>query len=132
MDADGLRLRVLIVDDTPVIRAVVRRILERDGRFEVVGEACDGLEAVDMTEGLQPDLVLLDLAMPRMDGLQALPEIITNAPSVTVVVLSSFSRDQMKDAALDAGALGYVEKDRIAITLVPQIVSVCTSLLLDA
>ena len=132
MDANDLRLRVLIVDDTPVIRAVVRRILERDGRFEVLGEACDGIEAVEMAGSLQPDLVLLDLAMPRMDGLQALPGILENAPTVSVIVLSSFSPDQMADSAMNAGASGYVEKDRIAITLVPQIVAVFAALLLDS
>ena len=126
------RLRVLIVDDTPVIRAVVRRTLERDERFVVVGEAADGCEGIEMSEQLQPELVLLDLAMPRMDGLEALPLIRDVAPNARVIVLSGFSPDHMGEAAMAAGAVGYVEKNRIAVNLVPQIIEVFESLMLDS
>lgn len=111
--------RVLLVDDTAVIRMVIRRTLELDGRFEVVGEACNGAEGVELTERLQPDLVLLDLAMPVMDGLEALPHI---RPHSTVIVLSAFSGDQMGEQVCEAGALCYIEKEHLASRLVPAIV----------
>ncbi len=118
------RVRVIVVDDAPVIRAVIRRTLERDDRFEVIGEACDGCEAVEITQLLRPDLVLLDLAMPRMDGLEALPLIGAVSPCTRVIVLSAFHRDQMGGTALATGAVAYVEKSRIAVNLVPQIADV--------
>lgn len=110
----------MLVDDTPVIRLVIRRTLERDCRFDVVGEACDGAEGIQLTKELHPDLVLLDLAMPVMDGLEALPHICTQA---TVIVLSAFSGTQMGDQVIKAGALSYIEKDHLATQLIPGIFS---------
>ena len=85
-----------------------------EGRFtqtpEVVGLAADGEEAVELARSQQPDVVLLDLAMPRMDGLQALPLILEAVPGVRVVVLSGFDKHTMADRALEAGAHRYVEK----------------------
>jgi DNA-binding NarL/FixJ family response regulator len=118
-------MRVLIVDDTPIVRAVVRRTLVADGRFEVVGEAVDGRDAIDQCHTHQPDLVLLDLAMPEMDGLEALPHILVAVPTTRVIVLSAFSPDQMAMRALNAGALAYLEKNRLAKELVPGILGVC-------
>jgi DNA-binding NarL/FixJ family response regulator len=82
------RTRVLIADDVAPLRSMVRRILERDGRFEVIGEAKDGVEAVEMASRLQPRLVVLDLMMPRKDGATAIPEIRTASPSSRVVILT--------------------------------------------
>jgi DNA-binding NarL/FixJ family response regulator len=126
------RLRVLIVDDTAIVRAVVRRTLEMDARFKVVGEATNGREAIGLTDEHQPDVVLLDLAMPEMDGLEALPHIITAAPAARVIVLSAFSPDQMAAQAIAAGACAYLEKNRLARELVPGILAVFDRLLLDA
>lgn len=104
------RPRVLIVDDVEGLRTLVRIVLEDDGRFEVVGEASNGLVAVELAEELQPDLVLLDLAMPVMDGLEALPRIINACPGVAVLVLSGFAETKLLDTSQALGARGYIEK----------------------
>lgn len=102
--------RVLIVDDAEDIRTLLRLKLGRHGGFEVVGEAVDGVEAVDQARALQPHVVLLDMAMPRMDGLQALPLIREAVPDVRVVVLSGFNQRTLEQEALAAGADRYVVK----------------------
>jgi PAS domain S-box-containing protein len=111
-DADEERrpARVLVVDDSEDVRLLLTLKLDSVEGLEVVGEAPDGEEAVRLTAELQPDLVLLDLAMPRMDGLQALPLIRRSAPQVRVVVLSGFEDEVMADKAVRAGAARYVEK----------------------
>jgi DNA-binding NarL/FixJ family response regulator len=103
-------VKVLIVDDSRDLRDLLGIRVETWGGYEVVGLAADGEEAVDLARSSQPDLVLLDLAMPRMDGLQALPLILEAAPGVRVVVLSGFDKDTMAERALEAGAHRYVEK----------------------
>lgn len=102
--------RVLIVDDSEDLRMLLRLQLGRQGRFEVVGEAVDGLDGVEQAGLLQPDLVLLDMAMPRMDGLQALPLIRAAVPAARVVVLSGFNQATLEKEALEAGADRYVTK----------------------
>ena len=125
------RLRVLVVDDTVIVRTVVRRILESDDQFEVIGEATNGREAIEQTQALTPDLVLLDLAMPEMDGLEALPHLRALVPQPQVIVLSAFSPDQMANDALVAGALAYLEKAQLATKLIPAIVAALDGVLLD-
>src|SRR4051794_26921472 len=100
----------VVVDDTPDIRMLLTMTLEMDGDIKVVGEAGDGREGVDMATRLQPDVVLIDLAMPVMDGLEALPLIRSACPQTRVVVLSGFEADAMAQRALDAGADGYLQK----------------------
>jgi DNA-binding NarL/FixJ family response regulator len=117
------KLRTLVVDDTPDIRFLVRLSLQRDGRFEVIGEAADGVEAIRAAAEHQPDLVLLDLAMPLMDGLEALPEIRAQSPESKVVVLSGFNADQMSAQAIRLGASSYMEKGNLAHLLVPHILA---------
>jgi signal transduction histidine kinase len=117
----GARLRVLVVDDTADIRFLVRLTLERDGRFEVVGEADDGAEAIVAAARLRPDVVLLDLAMPVMDGLEALPQIRAESAGSKIVVLSGFNAREMSADALARGASSYLEKGGIADLLVPHI-----------
>ncbi|HET9501878.1 MAG TPA: response regulator [Marmoricola sp.] len=102
--------RVLLVDDAEDLRDVLRLKLERHQGYEVVGEAGDGAEGIELARRLQPDLVLLDLAMPRMDGLEALPLIREAAPAAQVVVLSGFNENTMAQRALAAGARDYVVK----------------------
>lgn len=102
--------RVLIVDDAEDLRDLLRFGLERSDHLKVVGEAVDGVEAVEQARALQPDLVFLDVAMPRMDGLQALPLIREAVPHVRVVVLSGFNEGTMAENARRAGADHYVVK----------------------
>jgi diguanylate cyclase (GGDEF)-like protein len=106
---DG-RLRVLLVDDTATVRVLLRRVLEGSGSFVVVGEAADGREAVDLAGRYQPDVVLLDLAMPVMDGLEAIPLIRACSPASSIVVLSGFNAERVAAQALDLGAAACLEK----------------------
>ena len=100
---------------------MLRIILEQHGAFEIVGEAGNGKEAVELTQSLRPDAIVLDLAMPVMDGLQAIPLLREASPETAVVVLSGFARGQLDHVALERGAAAYVEKGeafkRIAATL---------------
>jgi DNA-binding NarL/FixJ family response regulator len=116
------RIRVLLADDTPEIRRLLRLNLELDGRFEIVGEAADGAEAVALAESLRPDAVVLDLAMPVMDGLQAIPVILESCPASRILVLSGFDHSRMEARAREQGAHGYLEKGaafvQIADTLI--------------
>lgn len=101
---------VLIVDDVPGFRLLLRMAIARESGLKVVGEAADGREAIDRARDLQPDLVLLDLAMPVMDGFEALPQILEASPGSRVLVLSGFEADAMESRARSLGAGGYVEK----------------------
>ena len=100
---------VLLVDDTPTLRRLMRLALDGTG-FEVVGEAGDGQSAVELAAQLEPDLVLLDLAMPVMDGLEALPLLRAGLPRVRVVILSGFDRRAMESQVIEAGADAYLQK----------------------
>jgi PAS domain S-box-containing protein len=102
--------RIVIVDDNDDVRRLLRAQIERLGRYHVVGEGVDGVQAVEVVTATQPDVVFLDLAMPRMDGLQALPLIRDAAPGARVVVLSGFDQGSVAHKALEAGAVRYVEK----------------------
>ncbi len=102
--------RVLVVDDAEDLRMLLRARMEARNGLTVVGEAADGVAAVELASELQPDLVLLDLAMPRMDGLEALPLIRAAVPGVRVVVLSGFNQSTLADKAIEAGADKYVVK----------------------
>jgi CheY-like chemotaxis protein len=102
-------VRVVLVDDTPSLRMLTRLALEDTG-FEVIGEAGDGLAGVNLVRQLAPDLVLLDLAMPVMDGLEALPLMRQAVPGIRVVIISGFDRKAMESQVLHAGADGYVQK----------------------
>lgn len=104
------RVRTLLVDDAVELRVLIRRALEASGRYEVVGEAGDGLEAIELAALLRPDLVLLDLSMPRMDGLEALPALREASPAAAVVVLSGHAQELAAESALAAGAVAYLEK----------------------
>lgn len=108
--SEARALRVVVADDTPELRLLIRVRLGRDGRFQVVGEAATGAEAVEVAARERPDLVLLDLAMPVMDGLQALPLIRERSPGTRVVVFSGVGAPQAADSAFAAGADDYVQK----------------------
>ncbi len=112
---------VLLVDDTADLRALVRMALERRGDFRVVAEAGDGREGVDSAKAHQPDVVLLDIAMPVMSGLEALPLIREVCPTSTVIMLSGFGADKMAAQALQAGADGYIQKGQPIRALLAQV-----------
>lgn len=105
------KIRLLIVDDHPVVRDGLRGMLEHQPDFEVVGEAGDGRQAVDSAERLRPDIVLMDLRMPVMDGVAALGEIKTRQPQIQVLVLTTYDSDADILPAIEAGASGYLLKD---------------------
>ena len=109
-DGGAGRRRVLVVDDERAARAALCALLEGDDACEVVGEAADGREAIGLARRLAPDVVLLDLAMPGMGGLEALPRILAVAPSARVVVLTALDEPELAGAALRQGAAAYLTK----------------------
>jgi DNA-binding NarL/FixJ family response regulator len=112
-------LRVVICDDVAEIRMLVGLALSQDSGLEVIGEACDGQDCVEKVRELQPDIVLLDLNMPVMGGLEALPLIARACPDASIVAFSGFEGRILAQLALDQGAHGYIEKG----TSVPELVS---------
>ncbi|MGH2735044.1 MAG: response regulator transcription factor [Actinomycetota bacterium] len=103
-------MSVVLVDDTPDIRLLLRLLVDGHDRFEVVGEAENGAEAMKIVDRLKPDLVVLDLAMPKMDGFEVLGEMCAVSPDTSVVVLSGFEESIAASKALEAGAAAYFEK----------------------
>ncbi len=104
-------IRVLIADDHALLRKGLRTLIESEAGMELVGEAGDGQAAVEMTRSLKPDVVLMDLVMPRKGGLEAITEIKAEMPETRILVLTSFSEDEKVFPAIKAGALGYLLKD---------------------
>ncbi len=116
---------VVLADDTPEIRTLLRLTLEDQGNIEVVGEAGDGAEAVEIVAELQPNAVVLDLAMPVMDGFQAIPEVRRRAPATKIIVLSGFDTDVMSERALSLGADMYFEKGISFFDLAEKVRDTC-------
>ncbi|MFI7612218.1 response regulator transcription factor [Nonomuraea terrae] len=104
-------IRVLVADDQALVRAGVRMLLQATGDMEVVAEAEDGAEAVRLAERHLPDVILMDLRMPRVDGLEAIRRVLAARPGVRIVVLTTFAEDGNVYAALRAGAVGFLVKD---------------------
>lgn len=101
---------MVLVDDVAEYRLLLRIVLEQDGRFAVVAEAGDGSEAVRLAAEERPDLMLLDIAMPVLDGLQAIPQIRLASPETVIVALSGFARANLEAEVLARGASAYLEK----------------------
>ncbi|MEU6853939.1 response regulator transcription factor [Actinacidiphila alni] len=106
-----MTIRLLIVDDHPVVRDGLRGVFDGDPDFEVVGEAADGVEAVERAVALPVDVVLMDLRMPRMGGVEAIRALRDRAPDVRVLVLTTYDSDADVLPAVEAGATGYLLKD---------------------
>ena len=104
-------IRILIADDHAIVREGLRALLGTEPEFELVGEATDGMEAVDKFRTTKPDIILLDMMMPRKDGLGAIHDIMKDDPNARILVLTSFAEDDKVFPAIKAGALGYLLKD---------------------
>jgi DNA-binding NarL/FixJ family response regulator len=121
------RIRVLLADDVADLRLVLRISLELDGRFEIAGEAADGIEAIRLAAELLPDAIVLDLAMPGMDGLEAASEILRRSPATKVLVFSAFDSSEMARPALERGAVGYLEKGTDLSEVAERLADACRS-----
>jgi two-component system, NarL family, response regulator YdfI len=110
-------IKLLIADDHLIIRQGLRLILETENDFELVGEASDGAEAISLCKKLKPDVVLMDLRMPNMDGLTAIEKLRAEQPNIAVVILTTFNEDELMLRGLQAGARGYLLKDTDRATL---------------
>jgi DNA-binding NarL/FixJ family response regulator len=121
-----MAVRILLVDDHPIVRQGLRTLLEGRSGWEVVGEASDGIEALDKIETLQPDVVVLDITMPKMNGLEACRKIQQKQKTAGLEVLFVTQHDspQMMREALDAGARGYVVKSNAARDLLEAVEAV--------
>lgn len=104
-------IRLLLVDDHNLFRWALAGVLASQNGFQVVGEARDGLEAIEKARALRPDLILMDLSMPRCDGLCATRQIRQELPATTILILTAWPRDVRMAQALADGAQGYLEKD---------------------
>ncbi len=118
------KIGVLIVDDHPVVRQGIISFLEVQDDLEVKGEAADGEEAIRVVEELKPDLVLMDIVMPRMDGIEAIRQIKSSSPETRIIVLTSFAENNKVWPAIEAGADGYLLKGASPVDLVKAIKSV--------
>ncbi|HSS95085.1 MAG TPA: response regulator transcription factor, partial [Candidatus Dormibacteraeota bacterium] len=116
--------RVLIADDQTLFRSGLARLLDSDDRVSVVGEAVDGADAVKRALALKPDVVLMDIKMPNVDGIEATRRIVSENPKIRVLMLTTFEADNHVIQALKAGASGYVLKDSQAGAIVSSILAV--------
>jgi DNA-binding NarL/FixJ family response regulator len=110
-------IRVVLADDHPIVRAGMGQVLAADGDIDVVAEAGDGQEAVVTTRRERPDVVLMDLRMPVLDGVSAIAELVAGDPEVRVLVLTTYDTDDLIVGAVEAGAIGYLLKDTEPATL---------------
>jgi DNA-binding NarL/FixJ family response regulator len=111
-------ISVLLVDDHTLVRKGFRRMLEDDAEIRVVGEAADGVEAVKLAQELRPQVIVMDMAMPGLNGMQASIEILKVLPKTAILMLSMYSEENYVRNALDAGAKGYILKDAMDVDLV--------------
>jgi len=114
-------IRVLIVDDHAIVRKGVRALLAEVEGIEVAGEASEGEEAIALVDELQPDVIMMDLVMPKMDGIEAISRITAKYPEARILALTSFANDDKVFPAIKSGALGYLLKDSDPDELIPAI-----------
>lgn len=118
------RSRILIVDDHEIFRRGLRSLLESRPEFEILGEAADGLQAVEKAKELTPDLIVMDVSMPQLDGLQATRIIRQQLPRTKILILSQHDSSHMLAAAVEAGANGYVTKSQVSRCLLSALEAV--------
>ena len=116
-----MSVKVLLADDHPVVRGGMRNFLEKEADFSVIGEAEDGLQAVQLAENLRPDIIVLDMMMPLLNGLEVLRQLAKRLPKTRIIILSMQSADPYVTQALKEGAAGYVLKDSAPDELVKAI-----------
>ena len=114
-------LRVLLVDDQALFRDIAKNMFSSVEEFEVVAEAEDGADAVDAYANLKPDLVLMDVQMPRVNGLEATKQILKDNPDAKVVITSMRSEPEYRRLALDTGALGFIAKRDLSISALKEV-----------
>jgi len=117
----GNKLKVLLVDDHALVRRGFRRMLEDEPSLQVVGEASDGLEAVQLAEQLRPEVIVMDCALPQINGIEASRRILAKRPQTAILMLSMHSEDTLVRQAMEAGAKGYVLKNAMDLDLVSAI-----------
>ena len=118
---DAGEITVVVADDTSDIRELIKLTLDLEGGFDVVAEAEDGVEAVQMVENHRPDVILLDLSMPLMDGFEAIPVIKERCPQTKILVFSGLDESSMRSEALETGADGFVPKGTDSDLLVASV-----------
>jgi DNA-binding NarL/FixJ family response regulator len=117
------KIRVLLAEDHTLVRQGFRRILEDDPRITVVGEASTGLSAIQLAKDVRPDVVVMDLAMPELGGLEASAEILKDLPGTKILILSMYSNDAYVRKAFEIGAKGYILKNAIEIDLTRAVIA---------
>jgi DNA-binding NarL/FixJ family response regulator len=116
--SDMKNARVLIVDDHEIFRRGLRALLEPSAEWQVCGEAVDGMDAIEQCKSLQPDIVVLDVSMPRLNGLEAARLIIKQKPEPQIVIITQHDSPQIRSAALEAGARAFITKSAVGSELV--------------
>lgn len=120
-------IRILIADDHTLIRTSLAKVLAMEPDLCVVGQAIDGHHAVELAEYLQPDVVLMDIGMPRLNGVEATRRLCQAHPNIRVLALSTYNADVMAEPILDAGAVAYIQKDAPLEKLLAAIRAACGS-----
>jgi DNA-binding NarL/FixJ family response regulator len=121
MDASNRRIRVLFADDSPTALLAVCRYLEFEGEFEIVGTATDGLDLLHKSRGFRPDLVLTDLSMPQISGLEATMELRKLFPELRILIFTELNGYSLRDECLRCGADGFVEKSQMPEKLMEEV-----------
>ncbi len=121
MDASNRRIRVLVADDSPTALLAVCRYLEFEGEFEIVGTATDGLDLLHKSRGFRPDLVLTDLSMPQISGLEATTELRKLFPELRILIFTELNGYSLRDECLRCGADGFVEKSQMPEKLMEEV-----------
>jgi two-component system, NarL family, response regulator len=110
-------INVLVVDDHKIVRDVARKLLESDPGVRVVGEACDGVEAIDLTSNLQPDVIVMDISMPKMNGLEATSAIRARWPTISVILVTALAVDAYWEISQLCGATAFLAKENMPAQL---------------
>ncbi len=121
-----MKIRVLLADDHDIVRAGLKSLLERQEDIEIVGEAADGRKAVALAEELNPSLIVMDIAMPQLNGIDAAAQILRRDPEVKIIVLSMYGDEEFLVRALAAGVKGYLLKDDVQADLLRAVRAVAT------